>query len=152
MFSIGKSTLLSFSLLLIIGGISSGGSQAINAISSPTLLRLAESSTNQTETLSNTRQISSQQINHTKQASPAVSAPAPATLKKVQVFFPKRNVEDFTYVEPVLRTTSSQGLAQFAIEQLIAGPTSQEKARNLIAPIQLQRQFKLWQRFYPFHQ
>ncbi len=138
MFSIGKSTLLSFSLLLIIGGISSGGSQAINAISSATLLPLAELSTNQTETLSNTRQISSQQINHTKQASPAVSAPAPASLKKVQVFFPKRDSQDFTYVEPVLRTTSSQGLAQFAIEQLIAGPTSQEKARNLIAPIQLQ--------------
>ena len=138
MFSIGKSTLLSFSLLLIIGGISSGGIQAINAISSPTLLPLAESSTNQTETLSNTRQISSQQINHTKQAIPAVSAPAPATLKKIQVFFPKRDSQDFTYVEPVLRTTSSQGLAQFSIEQLIAGPTSQEKARNLIAPIQLQ--------------
>lgn len=137
MFSIGKSTLLSFSLLLIIGGISSGGSQAINAISSPTLLPLAELSANQTEILSNTRQISSQQINYTKQASPAVSAPAPATLKKVQVFFPKRDSQDFTYVEPVLRTTSSQGLAQFSIEQLIAGPTSQEKARNLIAPIQL---------------
>jgi hypothetical protein len=137
MFSIGKSTLLSCTLLLIIGGISSGGSQAINAISSPTLLPLAESSTNQTETLSNTRQISSQLINLTKQASPAVSVPAPATLKKVQVFFPKRNSEDFTYVEPVLRTTSSQSLAQFSIEQLIAGPTSQEKARNLIAPIQL---------------
>lgn len=137
MFRIGKSTLLSCSLLLIIGGISSGGIQAINAISLPTLLPLAELSTNQTETLSNTRQISSQQINYTKQASPAISTPAPATLKKVQVFFPKRNVEDFTYVEPILRTTSSQGLAQFSIEQLIVGPTSQEKARNLIAPIQL---------------
>jgi len=137
MFSIGKSALLSFSFLLIIGGISSGGNQAINALSSPTLLPVAESSTNQTETLSNTGRILSQQINLTQQASPAVSAPAPATLKKVQVFFPKRNSEDFTYVEPVWRTTSNQGLAQFSIEQLIAGPTSQEKARNLMAPIQL---------------
>jgi hypothetical protein len=137
MLSIGKSALLSFSFLLIIGGISSGGSQAITALSSPTLLPVAESSTNPTETLSNTGRILSQQINLTQQASPAVSAPAPATLKKVQVFFPKRNSEDFTYVEPVWRTTSSQGLAQFSIEQLIAGPTSQEKARNLIAPIQL---------------
>jgi len=137
MFSIGKSALLSFSFLLIIGGISSGGNQAITALSSPTLLPVAESSTNQTETLSNTGRILSQQINLTQQASPAVSAPAPATLKKVQVFFPKRNSEDFTYVEPVWRTTSSQGLAQFSIEQLIAGPTSQEKARNLMAPIQL---------------
>jgi len=137
MLSIGKSALLSFSFLLIIGGISSGGSQAIKALSSPTLLPVAESSTNQTETLSNTGRILSQQINLTQQASPAVSAPAPATLKKVQVFFPKRNSEDFTYVEPVWRTTSNQGLAQFSIEQLIAGPTSQEKARNLMAPIQL---------------
>ena len=137
MLSIGKSALLSFSFLLIIGGISSGGNQAITALSSPTLLPVAESSTNQTETLSNTGRILSQQINLTQQASPAVSAPAPATLKKVQVFFPKRNSEDFTYVEPVWRTTSSQGLAQFSIEQLIAGPTSQEKARNLMAPIQL---------------
>jgi hypothetical protein len=137
MLSIGKSTLLSFSLLLIIGVISSGGSQARNAISSQTLLPFAESSTNQTETPSNTRQVLSQQINLTKQASPAVSAQAPATQKKVQVFFPKRNSEDFTYVEPVWRTTSSLGLAQFSIEQLISGPTSQEKARNLMAPIQL---------------
>jgi hypothetical protein len=137
MLSIGKSALLSFSFLLIIGGISSGGNQAIKALSSPTLLPVAESSTNQTETLSNTGRILSQQINLTQQASPAVSAPAPATLKKVQVFFPKRNSEDFTYVEPVWRTTSNQGLAQFSIEQLIAGPTSQEKARNLMAPIQL---------------
>ncbi len=137
MFGIGKSTLLSFSLLLIIGGISSGGSKAINAISSQMLLPLAESSTNQTKALSNTGQILSQQINLTKQASPAVSAQAPVTLKKVQVFFPKGNSEDFTYVEPVWRTTSTSGLAQFSIEQLISGPTSQEKARGLIAPIQL---------------
>jgi hypothetical protein len=137
MLGIGKSTLLSFSLLLITGVISSGGSQARNAISSPTLLPFAESSTNQTEALSNTGQFLSQQINLTKQASPAVSTQAPATLKKVQVFFPKRNSEDFTYVEPVWRTTSSLGLAQFSIEQLISGPTSQEKARSLIAPIQL---------------
>jgi hypothetical protein len=137
MLSIGKSTLLSFSLLLIIGVISSGESQARTAISSQTLLPFAESSTNQTETPSNTRQVLSQQINLTKQASPVVSAQAPATQKKVQVFFPKRNSEDFTYVEPVWRTTSSLGLAQFSIEQLISGPTSQEKARNLIAPIQL---------------
>jgi hypothetical protein len=137
LFSIGKSTLLSFSLLLIIGVISSGGSKVISAISSPTLQPLAESSTNQTETLSNTGQILSQQINLTQQASPAVSTPAPAALKKVQVFFPKLDSQDFTYVEPVWRTTSSQSVAQFSIEQLIAGPTSQEKARSLIAPIQL---------------
>jgi hypothetical protein len=137
MLNIGKSTLLSFSLLLIIGVISSGGSQARNAISSQRLLSFAESSTNPTKTLSNTGQFLSQQINLTQQANPAVSTQSPATQKKVQVFFPKRNSEDFTYVEPVWRTTSSLGLAQFSIEQLISGPTSQEKARSLIAPIQL---------------
>ncbi len=134
--SIGKSSLLSFSLLLIIGGISAGGSQAINA-SSPTLLPLAESSTKQTETLSNSGQILSQQTHLTKQASPTVSAQAPATLKKVQVFFPKnpKNSSDFTYVESVLRTTSNPNVAQFAIEQLVSGPTSQEKARGFVGPI-----------------
>ncbi len=137
MLNIGKSTLLSFSLLLIIGVISSGGSQARNAISSQRLLSFAESSTNQTKTLSNTGQFLSQQINLTQQANPAASTQSPATQKKVQVFFPKRNSEDFTYVEPVWRTTSSLGLAQFSIEQLISGPTTQEKARSLIAPIQL---------------
>ncbi len=137
MLNIGKSTLLSFSLLLIIGVISSGGSQARNAISSQRLLSFAESSTNPTKTLSNTGQFLSQQINLTQQANPAASTQSPATQKKVQVFFPKRNSEDFTYVEPVWRTTSSLGLAQFSIEQLISGPTSQEKARSLIAPIQL---------------
>ncbi|HEY9665510.1 MAG TPA: GerMN domain-containing protein [Coleofasciculaceae cyanobacterium] len=135
--SIGKSTLLSFSLLLIIGGISAGGSQAINAISSPTLLPLAESSTKQTETLSNSGQILSQQTHLTKQASPTVSAQAPATLKKVQVFFPRnpKSNSDFTYVESVLRTTSNPSIAQFAIEQLISGPTNQEKARGFVGPI-----------------
>jgi hypothetical protein len=137
MFSIGKSTLLSFSLLLIIGGISSGGSQAINAISSPTLLPSQNHQPIKQKHYLIQGKFHHNKSIYTKQASPAVSAPAPATLKKVQVFFPKRNSEDFTYVEPVLRTTSSQGLAQFSIEQLIAGPTSQEKARNLIAPIQL---------------
>ncbi len=138
MSSIGKSTLLSVSLLLIISGISAGGSQAINAISSQTLLPLAESSTKQTETLSNTGQTLSQQTHLTKQASPAVSAQAPATLKKVQVFFPKnpKSNSDFTYVEPVLRTTSNPSSAQFAIEQLVSGPTSQEKARGFVDPIE----------------
>ncbi|MBD1927224.1 GerMN domain-containing protein [Trichocoleus sp. FACHB-90] len=122
-------TLLNFCLFVAFVGISGWGSQTINAMSSQRLSP-AESLTNATI---------SQQTNLTKQATPAVSAQAPAAVKKVKVFFPKnpQSGQDFTYVEPVLRTTSSASVAQFAIEQLIAGPTSQEKARGLVAPIQL---------------
>lgn len=127
-----KSTLSFFGLLLLIGGISTGGSQALNASSLPTFLPLAESSTQQTETLSNAGQISSQP------ASATLFAQAPAALKRVQVFFPKtpRSNSDLTYVEPVSRTTSNQGIAQFAIEQLVSGPTSQEKSRGFVDPIE----------------
>ncbi|MBD1931065.1 GerMN domain-containing protein [Funiculus sociatus] len=121
-------TLLNFCLFVAFVGISGCGSQTINAMSSQRLSPV-ESLTNATI---------SQQTNLTKQATPAVSAQAPAAVKKVKVFFPKniRTSQDFTYVEPVLRTTSSASVAQFAIEQLIAGPTSQEKARGLSDPIE----------------
>ncbi len=58
---------------------------------------------------------------------------------QVKVFFPRDPSieEDFTRVEPVWRTASSQSLARFAIEQLIAGPTRQERTRRLISTIRL---------------
>lgn len=61
------------------------------------------------------------------------------TLKNVKVFFPKtpESAQDFTAVKPVWRTTSSEGVARFALEQLIAGPTSQERQNGVTAAIQL---------------
>ncbi len=57
----------------------------------------------------------------------------------VQVFFPvtPSQSDNFTAVRPVTRTTTSQAVAQFAIEQLIAGPTNAEKQKGLIDPIEL---------------
>lgn len=66
-------------------------------------------------------------------------ARAQARLNKVQVFFPKlpQSNNNFSYVEPVSRTTGSQSLARFAIEQLIAGPTKDERQKGLVGAIQL---------------
>ncbi|MBW4651169.1 MAG: GerMN domain-containing protein [Kastovskya adunca ATA6-11-RM4] len=75
----------------------------------------------------------------TRQVAQKPSAPAKATLKNVKVFFPKspESAEDFTAVKPVWRTTSSEGVASFAIEQLIAGPTSREKQNGVTTALQL---------------
>lgn len=74
------------------------------------------------------------------QATPVQVMTAQATTKSVKVFFPKDPSprENFTYVEPVWRRTTSAGVAQFALEQLIAGPTRQEQAIGLRGPIRLQ--------------
>ncbi len=71
------------------------------------------------------------------QTSAPSTTPARVTQTQVKIFFPKSNQQDFTKVESVLRTTSSPSLARFAIEQVIAGPTSQEKAKGLMGPIRL---------------
>ncbi|MEP0871717.1 GerMN domain-containing protein [Trichocoleus desertorum AS-A10] len=75
---------------------------------------------------------------------------ATTSTKPVKVFFPtSRSQQDFSYVAPVVRRTQTQGVAQFAIEQLIAGPTSQERQQGFRAPINFQgssncgRDFKL---------
>ena len=114
--SIRQLTLSSFCLLLTGWGVTAGGSRFTNAAAtSESPPRVTELSTNATQ------------------------SKAKATLNNVKVFFPRspKSAADFTYVEPVLRTTASRGLAKFAIEQLIAGPTSKEKAIGLLAPIQL---------------
>ena len=58
---------------------------------------------------------------------------------EVKVFFPRKpnSDEDFRYVEQVSRTTDNVGVAKFAIEQLIIGPTEQEAQIGLIEALQL---------------
>ena len=143
MHRIRKSTLFSFCLLLIVSGISSCGTQATDAAqSSETPKLVTESSTKvatePTQPQSNLEVSSSEKTAQTKQAVQSSFEPVKAAPKKVKVFFPKnpQSGQDFTYVEPVWRTTNSPSIAQYAIEQLIAGPTSQEKARGLIDPIE----------------
>ena len=114
--SIRQLTLSSFCLLLTVWGVTAGGSRFTNAAAS-----------------------SESPPPVTKSSTIATQAKATATLNKVKVFFPRspKSAADFTYVEPVSRTTASRGLATFAIEQLIAGPTSKEKAIGLLDPINL---------------
>ncbi|MFE1746729.1 hypothetical protein [Coleofasciculus sp. H7-2] len=139
MHRIRKSTLLSFCLLLTVAGISACGTQVTDAAqSSETLKSAIRPSTEATRSQSNLEESSSEQTAQTKQALLSSFEPVKATPKNVKVFFPKdpQSGQDFTYVEPVWRTTNSPSIAQFAIEQLIAGPTSQEKVRGLSDPIE----------------
>ena len=59
--------------------------------------------------------------------------------QQVKVFFPKNSGQqrDLSYVEPVLRQAQTASVAQFAIAQVIAGPTRQEQQRGFTAPITL---------------
>lgn len=62
-----------------------------------------------------------------------------ARLQTVKVFFPKQpqSNNDLSYVEAVNRTTQSQSVARFAVEQLIAGPSSDEKQKGFVEALQL---------------
>lgn len=51
--------------------------------------------------------------------------------KRVKVFFPVAESSDPTTVKSVWRNTSNSGVAQFAITQLLAGPTSSEEQQGL---------------------
>jgi spore germination protein GerM len=85
--------------------------------------------------LTNNRPTNAQPVEN---VAPASTIAAATTTKQVKVFFPtSRSQQDFSYVAPVLRRTQTQGVAQFAIEQLVAGPTAQEKQQGFTAPISL---------------
>lgn len=80
-------------------------------------------------------------------AAPATIA-ATTTSKQVKVFFPTtRSQQEFSFVAPVIRQTQTQGVAQFAIEQLIAGPTTWEKQQGYRAPVNLQGNSNCGQNF-----
>ncbi len=67
--------------------------------------------------------------------------PAIASLRpqQVKVFFPKNPGQqgNLGYVEPVWRQTYTTSVAQFAIAQVLAGLTVQERQRGFTAPIPL---------------
>lgn len=96
-------------LLVTLVGMSVAGGRATNAAESPDIRTIA-------------------------QANPSPSTPANRTNNRVRVFFPPVTSSNFTDVRPVWRTTSSRNLAQFAIAQLIAGPTSTEKQQKGLMP------------------
>ncbi len=79
----------------------------------------------------------------TLHSTPAIAAPTiTATAAKpqpVRVFFPKNPEQrnNMSYVAPVWRQARNSAVAQFAIAQVIAGPTPQEKRLGFMTPINL---------------
>ncbi len=65
----------------------------------------------------------------TLQPQPQTISQNPDEPRQIQVFLPKPSADNQTlgYVEPVTRTTSRVDVAEFAIEQIVQGPTSAEK-------------------------
>ncbi len=60
-------------------------------------------------------------------------------LHRIKVFLPKnpQQQSNVSHVEPVWRQTRSSSVAQFAIEQVIAGPTRQERQQGFVSAITL---------------
>lgn len=132
MFNPKKSTLFLFSLAstLTFLGICGGGGVKIAKAS--TLLQFAQN----LPTQSTRSQI--QSTSSPLQVAQSSSQNA-ARLSKVKVFFPKnpQSNNNLSYVESVIRTTRSQSLARFAVEQVIAGPTKAERQKGWVSAIQL---------------
>jgi hypothetical protein len=130
------STQLVGCLLVTLVGISASGGQVTNATESTAL---PSSKTQQLTQASLTQPSSglteSPSFRTIAQANPSTAAPANRTNNRVKVFFPPVTSSNFTDVRAVWRTTSSSNLAQFAIEQLIAGPNSAEKQRRGLMPV-----------------
>lgn len=68
----------------------------------------------------------------TSQPQPQMISQNSDDLRQIQVFLPKpsANTQTIGYVEPVTRATSRVDVAEFAIEQIIQGPTSAEKEQG----------------------
>ena len=78
------------------------------------------------------------EANPVSNVAPATTIASATTSKQVKVFFPtSRSQNDFSYVAPVVRRTQTQSVAQFAIQQLVAGPTTQERQQGFTAPVNL---------------
>lgn len=59
---------------------------------------------------------------------------------ELQVYFPKNpeSNDDFTYTEGVSRESARVDIGEFAIEQLIQGPSQQAQNQGLFSPIELE--------------
>lgn len=142
-----KPALLSLCLLTILGiSIGSGVTNAAQSVKTPATATESSTKANNSAIQAPPGAAAPAKKSSTKASTPTTQAPtgavmpAKAALNKVKVFFPKnpKSMEDYTYVEPVVRTTGKTSLAGFAIEQLIAGPTTQEKTSGLFNPIKLE--------------
>lgn len=115
-------TQLAFIPLLAVAGLSACSNATVNLPNPPAT---SEPTTQETA----------------KPSEPIAQAPqnTSSAQNRVKVFFPKpaANNTDLAYVEPVWRSTNSSGVAKFAIEQLIAGPTESEQQLGLKSAIAL---------------
>lgn len=71
----------------------------------------------------------------------AIASPTPVPMqRRVQVYFPKYPdaESNFAAVAAVTRSTPTAGVARFAIEQLIAGPTQAEQGQGFAPAVRLQ--------------
>lgn len=119
-----QSSLLSFGLLLtLISG---------SAMQSKTSNVALASDQNQSGKIAQAGQAS-------KQNNQKPSAGVKQTQNRVKVFLPKnpKNNQNPSYVEPVLRTTQRGDVLKYSIEQVIAGPSSNEIKQGFLKPIQL---------------
>lgn len=126
MFRDRKSTLLSSGLLSAVMFLAASGNAGAKIASFSDSAQLAIKSPTQVM----------QPESKVKQSSPPTTT---ARLNRVKVFFPKKpqSNNNLSYVEAVTRTTRSQSLARFAVEQAIAGPTTQERQKGFAKAIQL---------------
>ena len=134
-----QSTLLCSSLLSTLMFLGAFGDGRVESAESSKLSKLT--------TISTTQSIQSQSITPSSAESTISQSPRgqlssqanTATLNKVKVFFPRnpQSNNNLSYVEPVIRTTRSQNLPRFAVEQLIAGPTRAERQKGWVPAIQL---------------
>ncbi|MBD1923825.1 GerMN domain-containing protein [Microcoleus sp. FACHB-831] len=118
-----QSTLLSFGLLLTL----ISGSAMENKTSNFALA------------LESNQSVKLAQVGQAKQNNQKPSAGVKQTQNRVKVFLPKnpKNNQNPSYVEPVLRTTQRGDVLKYSIEQVIAGPTSNEIKQGFLKPIQL---------------
>jgi hypothetical protein len=56
--------------------------------------------------------------------------------QQMQVYFPATEGDELGDVTPVTRTTSRTDVAEFAIEQFLAGPTATEQIQNNVRPLE----------------
>lgn len=123
-------------LLVTLVGISAWSTQVSNAANS---VVLPASTTEQLapSVPQSSSKLTDSHLGITAQTKQNSSTPAAITNQRVKVFFPPNRSQNFTDVRAVWRTTSSRSIAQFAIEQLIAGPTSSERQQGLIPALRL---------------
>lgn len=134
-----QSTLLCSSLLSTLMFLGAFGDGRVESAESSKLSKLATISTTESIQSPSIKPSFAESSISQSQIGQLFSQANTATLKKVKVFLPRnpQSNNNVSYVEPVVRTTRSQNLPRFAVEQIIAGPTRAERQKGWVPAIQL---------------